>query len=57
VNYGLSNGKRFISEQGFEMGRPSIINVEVKHEERKIINVKVGGNCVMIGTGTLQIDD
>ena len=57
VNYGLSNGKRFISEQGFEMGRPSIINVEVKHEERKIINVKVGGNCAMIGKGTLQIDD
>jgi len=57
VNYGLSNGKRFTSEQGFEMARPSLINVEVKHEEGKIINVKVGGNCVMIGKGTLQIDD
>jgi len=57
VKYGLSDGKRFISEQGFEMARPSLINVEVKHEDGKIINVKVGGNCAMIGKGTLQIDD
>jgi len=56
VKYGLSDGKRFASEQGFEMGRPSIINVEVKHANDKIINVKVGGNCVMMGKGTLQID-
>ena len=57
VKYGLSDGKRFISEQGFEMGRPSIINVEVKHNKGKITNVKVGGNCVMVGKGTIQIDD
>jgi trans-2,3-dihydro-3-hydroxyanthranilate isomerase len=56
VKYGLSDGKRFASEQGFEMGRPSIINVEVTHDNGKIQNVKVGGNCVMIGKGTIQID-
>ena len=56
VKYGLNDGKRFASEQGYEMGRPSIIKVEVKHDNDKIINVKVGGNCVMIGKGTIQID-
>jgi trans-2,3-dihydro-3-hydroxyanthranilate isomerase len=56
VKYGLSDGKRFASEQGFEMGRPSIINVEVKHDNGKFINVKVGGKCVMIGKGAIQID-
>ena len=56
VKYGLSDGKRFASEQGFEMGRPSILEVEMKHDNDKIINVKVGGNCVMIGKGTIQID-
>ncbi|UCH64469.1 MAG: PhzF family phenazine biosynthesis protein [Ignavibacterium sp.] len=57
VKYGLSDGKRFASEQGFEMGRPSIINVEVKHDGGKIQNVKVGGKCVAMGKGILQIDD
>ena len=56
VKYGLSDGKRFASEQGFEMGRPSIINVEVWHNEGNIINVKVGGKCVAMGKGTIQID-
>jgi trans-2,3-dihydro-3-hydroxyanthranilate isomerase len=56
VKYGLSNRNRFASEQGFEMGRPSIIEVEVKHDNGNIINVKVGGKCVMIGKGTIQID-
>jgi trans-2,3-dihydro-3-hydroxyanthranilate isomerase len=55
VKYGLSDGKRFASEQGFEMGRPSIINVEVKHEHGKIKNVKVGGKSVVMGKGTIQI--
>ena len=56
VKYGLSDGKRFASEQGFEMGRPSIINVEVTHNKSKILNVKVGGKCIAMGKGSIQID-
>jgi trans-2,3-dihydro-3-hydroxyanthranilate isomerase len=56
VKYGLGDGKRFASEQGYEMGRPSIINVEVKHNDGKIQNVKVGGRCVAMGKGTINID-
>jgi predicted PhzF superfamily epimerase YddE/YHI9 len=37
------------------MGRPSIINVEVRHEHGKIKNVKVGGKSVVMGKGTIQI--
>jgi trans-2,3-dihydro-3-hydroxyanthranilate isomerase len=57
VKYGLSDGKRFASEQGFEMGRPSIINVEVTHNDGNITNVKVGGKCVAMGKGTIQVDN
>lgn len=46
---------RILSEQGFEMGRPSIINVEIKKTEGKISSVVVGGECVYVGAGFIQI--
>ena len=44
-----------ISEQGIEMGRPSIIQIRIEREGDRIVDVDVGGRCVFMGTGMLQI--
>jgi trans-2,3-dihydro-3-hydroxyanthranilate isomerase len=40
-------------EQGFEMGRPSYINIQVLTREGKIDKVFIGGKSVIMGNGTL----
>ncbi len=45
-----------ISEQGFEMGRPSLMYITVEHADRDIRTVHVGGQCVFIGEGELELD-
>ena len=40
-------------EQGFEMGRPSLIDVTVVREGDQITAVRVGGETVFIGSGEL----
>jgi trans-2,3-dihydro-3-hydroxyanthranilate isomerase len=42
-------------EQGFEMGRPSILDVEVDKENGRITGVRVGGESVLVCEGTIQI--
>ena len=56
VKYGLSNGKNIISEQGFEMGRPSIINIDIDVNNENISSVKVGGNSVSVGKGKMFLN-
>jgi len=46
---------QWVVEQGFEMGRPSIIEVEVDKERGAITAVRVGGRTVMVMEGTLHI--
>lgn len=46
----------FISEQGFEMGRPSIIQIVIEQDAGEIKSVSVGGRCVFMGEGYLEID-
>ena len=43
-----------IIEQGYEIDRPSSIFVHVESDDDIIQNVKVGGQCVMVITGTLE---
>ncbi|HYG79099.1 MAG TPA: PhzF family phenazine biosynthesis protein [Pyrinomonadaceae bacterium] len=45
----------FTSEQGVEMGRPSIIQIVVEQEEGRITGVRVGGRCVFMGEGYLEV--
>lgn len=45
--------KRIIVEQGFEMGRPSILHVSVSRKNAVIHKVEVGGTCVATGEGRL----
>ena len=47
---------RWVVEQGFEMGRPSLLHVETDKAAGRITAVRVGGNSVLVSEGTLQAD-
>lgn len=57
VRYGLVKGNpaRIISEQGFEMGRPSYIHIEIRTEGDEFTFVGVGGHSVYVGEGSLEV--
>jgi len=44
-----------VSEQGIEMGRPSFIHIEIEKQGDQISAVKVGGECVYVGEGFLEL--
>lgn len=46
---------RWVVEQGFEMGRPSILEVEVDKTGGRITAVRVGGNSVLVTRGELTL--
>jgi len=46
---------RIRSEQGFEIGRPSILDIEVDRGGAAITAVRVGGRCVAMGAGWLDL--
>ena len=46
---------RWVMEQGFEMGRPSILEIEVSKSEGKITAVRVGGESVVVCEGRMQL--
>src|SRR3989475_3674013 len=46
---------RIRSEQGFEIGRPSILEIEVDRAGPAITAVRVGGGCIPIGGGWLDV--
>jgi trans-2,3-dihydro-3-hydroxyanthranilate isomerase len=46
---------RWIVEQGFEMGRPSILELEADKKDGAITAVRVGGKTVMVQEGTFAI--
>ena len=56
LRYGLAHSGDMISEQGFEMGRPSFIRIRVRRNGQAISEVAVGGRCAYIGYGALVID-
>ncbi|QBD74500.1 PhzF family phenazine biosynthesis protein [Ktedonosporobacter rubrisoli] len=45
------------SEQGFEMGRPSIIQIKIEQENGKITGVFVGGQCRFVGRGEVELPE
>lgn len=58
ARYGLVKAggiARILSEQGFEMGRPSLIHIEIDTEGEEITGVRVGGQCVYMGEGFLEL--
>jgi trans-2,3-dihydro-3-hydroxyanthranilate isomerase len=46
---------RWVVEQGFEMGRPSIIEVAADKSGGRITGVRVGGKTVMVCEGTMAL--
>ena len=44
---------KWVVEQGFEMGRPSILHIEADTSEGKVTAVRVGGTAVKMSEGTL----
>ncbi len=46
---------RWVVEQGFEMGRPSILDVEADVADGKITGIRVGGNSVLVMEGSLRV--
>jgi trans-2,3-dihydro-3-hydroxyanthranilate isomerase len=42
-------------EQGFEMGRPSLLHVEADKRDGAITAVRVGGASVMMSEGYMQV--
>jgi trans-2,3-dihydro-3-hydroxyanthranilate isomerase len=46
---------RYVVEQGVEMGRPSVLELEVEKSDGKISAVRVGGRSVMVMKGTIEI--
>ncbi|HHY57869.1 MAG TPA: PhzF family phenazine biosynthesis protein [Chloroflexi bacterium] len=47
---------RWIVEQGFEMGRPSILEVEADKRDGAIAAVRVGGASVLVCEGVMTVD-
>ncbi|MCA0456562.1 MAG: hypothetical protein LCI00_21495 [Chloroflexi bacterium] len=54
---GNPNPAHIISEQGFEMGRPSYIHIEIHQAAGAYTFVGVGGECVYMGEGSLEISN
>lgn len=46
---------RILSEQGIEMGRPSILELTIKVTGTEISKVAVGGKCVLVGKGEIYL--
>lgn len=47
---------RCVVEQGFEMGRPSLLHVETDLKSGRITAVRVGGHAVLVSHGTLRLE-
>ncbi len=58
LRHGLVSAQQartMISEQGFEIGRPSHIHIEITTKHGDITRVVVGGECVEVGSGVLYL--
>jgi trans-2,3-dihydro-3-hydroxyanthranilate isomerase len=47
---------RWVVEQGFEMGRPSLLHLEIDKSAGRITAVRVGGSSVLVSEGQLHLD-
>lgn len=58
--YGVTAGKgevKSVLEQGIEMGRPSFLHIRIGHSDNEITAVHVGGSCVYMGSGQLELPE
>ena len=45
----------FVIEQGYEMGRPSQIDLQITIENGALTSAEIGGGAVVIAEGTLRL--
>jgi trans-2,3-dihydro-3-hydroxyanthranilate isomerase len=45
---------QYVMEQGVEMGRPSILHIEVDKAGGEVLAVRVGGECVLMSEGAIS---
>jgi trans-2,3-dihydro-3-hydroxyanthranilate isomerase len=45
-----------VCEQGIELGRPSFIHVTLERSGDAITSVRVGGQCVAVGQGAIELE-
>ena len=57
VRHGIRPPGSLLLEQGYEMGRPSLIEVDVEVSGGDVSRVQAGGGVVVIAQGHLLIDD
>jgi len=58
VHYGLVPTQpetQVICEQGYEMGRPSLIYITIGQENKNITSVQVGGKSTLVGEGYIYL--
>ena len=46
---------RWVMEQGFEMGRPSILELEADKRDGAVVAVRVAGDAVLVSDGMMEI--
>jgi len=46
---------RYVIEQGFEMGRPSLITIEIDIEGGEVVAARIGGDAVVVAEGTIEV--
>jgi len=46
---------RWVVEQGFEMGRPSLLELEIEKREGRVTEIRVGGPSVFVSEGQMEI--
>lgn len=58
VRYRLVPPRRehlFVFEQGAEIGRPSVIHVSAEQDNDELTQLRIGGQCVVVGEGTIFV--
>jgi trans-2,3-dihydro-3-hydroxyanthranilate isomerase len=48
---------KWVIEQGFEMGRPSLLHLEVDKQDGETTGVRVGGSSVLVSEGTMELPE
>ena len=60
VHHGLvrssgAGSSQMVSEQGFELGRPSLVQVKIELDGQHITDVSIGGQCYFMGKGWITL--
>jgi trans-2,3-dihydro-3-hydroxyanthranilate isomerase len=51
----VAGSHRYVIEQGFEMGRPSLIHLEIDVEGAALTATRIAGDAVVVAEGTLDV--